>query len=125
MQFPDGETWPARVISSVSYADIAMLRLTEKPDNLQPVRLGDSDKLKIGEELFVVGAPYGLQFTFTAGHFSSRRDQEETITGEPLSPCPFLREEDSRFACAIHPTRPRKCREVLPAVSPLCPQCSR
>ena len=48
-----------------------------------------------------------------------------TITGEPLSPCPFLREDDARFACAIHPTRPRICREFRPAVSPHCPLSTR
>ncbi len=84
VQFADGKTYPARVISSLSYADIAMLRLLELPENLHTVRLGNSDKLKIGQELFVVGAPYGLHFTFTAGHFSARRDQQDTITGEAL-----------------------------------------
>ena len=48
-----------------------------------------------------------------------------TTTGESLSPCPFLQEVDTCFVCAIHPTRPRICREFLPAVSPLCPQCAR
>jgi len=48
-----------------------------------------------------------------------------TITGESLSPCPFLQGDGIRFSCAIHPTRPRICREFLPAVSPLCPQCAR
>ena len=44
------------------------------------------------------------------------------ITGEPLSPCPFLQEDGMRFSCAIHSTRPRICRECLPAVAPVCPQ---
>ena len=45
-----------------------------------------------------------------------------TITGEPLSPCPFLQKDGARFACAIHTTRPRICREFRPGVAPLCPQ---
>jgi serine protease Do len=84
VQFSDGETYPARVISSVSYADIAMIRLLEKPKKLHTVKLGNSDKLKTGQELFVIGAPYGLQFSFTAGHFSGRRITEDPITKESL-----------------------------------------
>ena len=45
-----------------------------------------------------------------------------TVTGDPLSPCPFLRKEDGGFSCSIHPTRPRICREYRPASSFLCPQ---
>ena len=48
-----------------------------------------------------------------------------TITGEPLSPCPFLQNDGTRFSCAIHSTRPRICREFRPAVAPLCPQFTR
>lgn len=84
VQFANGEAYPARVISAVTYADIAMIRLLKKPEKLYPVKLGDSDKLKPGQELFVVGAPYGLRFTFTAGHFSSRRDRESPFTGEAM-----------------------------------------
>jgi Fe-S-cluster containining protein len=45
-----------------------------------------------------------------------------TITGEPLSPCPFLQENGTRFSCAIYPTRPGICREFRPGIGPVCPQ---
>lgn len=84
VQFPNGENYEARVISAVTTADIAMLRLLEPPPKLPTVKLGNSDKLKIGEELFVIGAPYGLHFTFTTGHFSGRRTHVDPITAEQL-----------------------------------------
>jgi Fe-S-cluster containining protein len=48
-----------------------------------------------------------------------------TITGEPLSPCPFLQEDGTRFSCTIYRTRPRICREFRPGVDPCCPQSPR
>ena len=38
--------------------------------------LGDSDKVEVGDEVFVVGAPYGLSRTLTAGHISGRHSSD-------------------------------------------------
>ena len=48
-----------------------------------------------------------------------------TITGEPLSPCPFLQKNGTGFSCAIYSTRPNICREFRPAAAPVCPQYTR
>ena len=45
-----------------------------------------------------------------------------TITGEPLSPCPFLQKDGTRFSCTIYETRPEICREFPPGSSEICPQ---
>lgn len=84
VQFDDGKTYEARVTSSYPMADIALLRLTERPEKLNFAQMGDSDRLRPGNEVFVVGAPYGFEFTLTAGHFSGRRIFDESITEEPL-----------------------------------------
>ena len=36
-------------------------------------KLGDSDQVDVGDEIFVIGAPYGISRTLTAGHISGRR----------------------------------------------------
>ncbi len=78
VQLANGDVIPADVISSITAADIAMIKLKHVPDNLAHVPLGNSDTLSVGEELFAIGAPRELFHTFTAGHFSSRRIYEET-----------------------------------------------
>ncbi len=44
------------------------------------------------------------------------------VTGEPLSPCPFLQKNGNGFACAIYATRPDICSELVPGTAPVCPQ---
>jgi serine protease Do len=72
VEFADSQTVTARVVSTAVYADVALLQLDSVPPGLTPARLGDSDKVEVGDEVFVVGAPYGLSPTLTVGHVSGR-----------------------------------------------------
>ncbi len=84
VEFSRGELIPARVIGSALSADIALLQLEHSPANASPVTLGNSDKLEVGDQIFVVGAPYGLSRTLTAGHVSGRHllnERSENTSG--------------------------------------------
>ncbi len=72
VKFLDGTSVQAQVVSSVVPADIALLQLSELPKEAAVARLGDSDKVEVGEKIFVVGAPYGIGHTLTVGHVSAR-----------------------------------------------------
>jgi S1-C subfamily serine protease len=72
VEFSGGELIPARVTGSAFSADVAVLQLERKPVNAVAATLGDSDKVDVGDQIFVVGAPYGLSLTLTAGHVSGR-----------------------------------------------------
>ena len=72
VEFSGGELIPARVIGSALSADVALLQLDQNPGNAAAAALGDSDKVDVGDPIFVVGAPYGLSRTLTAGHVSGR-----------------------------------------------------
>ncbi len=72
-EFSDGTRKPGQVIASSPAADVALLRLDGVPDGVRPARLGDSDAVRVGQAVFVIGAPYGLGHTLTVGHISSRR----------------------------------------------------
>lgn len=69
----NGKSYPARVVSSIPFADLALVKIITPPPNLPVADAGDSDGIRIGQEVFVVGAPYGLSQTLTVGHFSGRR----------------------------------------------------
>ena len=72
IQTGSGERIPARVIASEPAADIALLQLERMPAGLTPASLGNSDEVQIGQQSFVVGAPYGLHPTVTVGYISGR-----------------------------------------------------
>lgn len=69
----DGKRVPAKVVGSAPLADVALLQLDPVPDGLQAVRLGDSSRLRVGDQVFVLGAPYGAEHTLTVGYVSARR----------------------------------------------------
>jgi len=70
IEFTDGEIIPAKVISAYSGADIALLELIWPKKNAITVKLGDSDQVKIGEQVFIVGAPFGLGHSLSSGYVS-------------------------------------------------------
>src|SRR4029078_5397087 len=70
VEFPNGQEIMARVISSDVRSDVALLQLNELPRDIVPATLGDSNKIEVGDQVFVVGAPYGISQTLTAGHLS-------------------------------------------------------
>ena len=73
VRFQDGRTLEAKVIGASMQADVALLRLDSVPYDLVTVELGNSNLVDIGDEVFVVGAPYGVDHTLTVGYLSGRR----------------------------------------------------
>ena len=88
VQFLDGHKMDAKVVGSVTLADVALLKLHPVPDNLVVAKLGDSDKVTAGDQVFVVGAPYGIQHTLTVGYVSGRRRPKNF--SDQLVPIEFL-----------------------------------
>jgi S1-C subfamily serine protease len=67
----DGETYPAQLVGRDAPNDIAVLKITAPADSLIPVEFGDSAKLKVGQLIYAIGNPFGLERTMTTGIISS------------------------------------------------------
>ena len=65
--FWDGTELPAKVVGADPRTDVAVVRLEKLPKNLTAARLGDSEKLEVGEWVLAIGSPLGLEQTVTAG----------------------------------------------------------
>ncbi len=75
VQFYDGEQIPARVSRLSNPADVALIKLQYPPKNPNVAKIGNSDSVKIGDPVFVIGAPMGLEFSLSSGIISGRHSQ--------------------------------------------------
>ena len=60
----------AKVIGSDEQSDIALLKVKAK--NLQPVKIGNSEDIKVGQWVLAIGSPFGFESTVTAGIVSAK-----------------------------------------------------
>jgi S1-C subfamily serine protease len=68
--FNDGTEAPAGVVGRDRKTDVAVLKV-DNINNLSVAKLGDSDKVQVGEEVIAAGAPIGLRSTVTQGIISA------------------------------------------------------
>lgn len=81
VKFANGDVIDARVLASAPLADVALLQLDRVPTGAVVARLADASKVSIGDPVFVVGAPYGLEHTLTVGHVSGRHKPNVVTSG--------------------------------------------
>jgi S1-C subfamily serine protease len=67
----DGSQHEARVIGRDISSDVAVIKIDAPPELLFPVFFGDSSRLKVGQRVFAIGNPFGLERTLTTGIVSS------------------------------------------------------
>lgn len=79
VEFTTGQRLTARVVASAPAADIALLKLGARPSLVVPAKIGNSDSVEVGEQIFIVGAPLGVTHTLTVGHVSARRRPSRTF----------------------------------------------
>ena len=71
VRFENGEELTARVVGADPSTDVALLKLDSLPDGVEPLDLGSTESLEIGDLVVAIGSPFGLQGTVTAGIVSA------------------------------------------------------
>ncbi|EKA60192.1 peptidase S1 and S6 chymotrypsin/Hap [Janibacter hoylei PVAS-1] len=89
----DGKTYAATIAGEDASTDLAVVSLTDPPDDLRPITIGSSQQLQVGDPVMAVGNPLGLSGTVTTGIVSaldrpvttSSADEQEQ-QGSPFGP---------------------------------------
>jgi len=67
----DGKTYNAYLVGVYPRRDIAVLKIDAPKSKLHPVKLGSSKNLQVGQNVYAIGNPYGLDWTMTKGIISA------------------------------------------------------
>jgi S1-C subfamily serine protease len=80
--FENGNSYPAEVIGSDPYSDLAILSVDAPTSEFKPIDIVSSSYLNVGDPVIAIGNPLGLESTMTIGIVSQvRRTIEESQTG--------------------------------------------
>lgn len=85
VRLADGTTVPAEIVGTDPLNDLAVLKIEVEPEKLQPVELGSSADLRVGQRAIAIGNPLGLERSLSVGVISAlsrqlpRQDTERSL----------------------------------------------
>ena len=85
VEFMGGDSVTARVVSSEPTADLSLLKLDRVPAGALVARMANSDDVRIGDQVIVIGAPYGLTYSMSVGWISARWPPNTVYKTMPLA----------------------------------------
>ncbi|KAL9224954.1 hypothetical protein vseg_000929 [Gypsophila vaccaria] len=81
----DQSTYEAKIVGYDQDKDVAVLAIDAPKDKLRPIPVGVSADLLVGQKVFAIGNPFGLDHTLTTGVISGlRREISSAATGRPI-----------------------------------------
>jgi S1-C subfamily serine protease len=80
----DQSDWKATVVGAEPDKDLAVLRIAAPESKLPPLLLGTSHDLKVGQKVFAIGNPFGLDETLTTGIVSALGRTIDAVTGRKI-----------------------------------------
>ncbi|MEN8200288.1 MAG: trypsin-like peptidase domain-containing protein [Thermodesulfobacteriota bacterium] len=80
----DNSTWKAVLVGAAPDKDLAVLQIDAPARLLKPILVGGSVELQVGQKVFAVGNPFGLDQTITSGIISALGREIKAITGRTI-----------------------------------------
>lgn len=77
----DNSSADARLVGYDPDKDIAVLKIDVPPGRLAKIMIGESSDLQVGQKVFAIGSPFGLDQTLTTGIISGLGRQIESVGG--------------------------------------------
>lgn len=84
VKLTDGTEWDAEILGVAPEFDIAVLKINAPETKLIPLAVGRSDNLLVGQKVFAIGNPFGLDQTLTTGIVSGLGREINSQSGEKI-----------------------------------------
>ena len=80
----DHSSWKAVLVGAAPDRDLAVLQISAPADTLRPIAVGESKNLLVGQKVFAIGNPFGLDQTLTTGVVSALGREITAATGRTI-----------------------------------------
>ncbi|MEO1518540.1 MAG: trypsin-like peptidase domain-containing protein [Bacteroidota bacterium] len=80
----DQSSWEATLVGAAPEKDLAVLKIEAPADLLQPIPVGSSERLRVGQAVYAIGNPFGLDQTLTTGIISALGREINSVGGVPI-----------------------------------------
>lgn len=80
----DRSTWDAELVGSAPEKDLAVLKIKAPNSKMVPIPVGTSEDLRVGQAVYAIGNPFGLDQTLTTGIVSALGREIQTESGFPV-----------------------------------------
>lgn len=80
----DRSTWEAKLVGIAPEKDLAVLLIEAPRNTLSPIPIGVSEDLRVGQSVYAIGNPFGLDQTLTTGIVSALGREIESVAGIPI-----------------------------------------
>jgi len=80
----DQSNWKARRVGVAPDKDLAVLRIDAPANKLRAIPVGTSKDLQVGQSVFAIGNPFGLDQSLTTGVISALGREIESVTRRPI-----------------------------------------
>jgi S1-C subfamily serine protease len=80
----DQSTWDAQLVGGAAEKDLAVLKINAPASKLTPLPIGRSENLRVGQSVFAIGNPFGLDQTLTTGVISALGREIQSVAGVPI-----------------------------------------
>jgi S1-C subfamily serine protease len=81
----DNSTWDAQLVGIAPDQDLALLSIKAPQSRLTPIPIGTSADLQVGQKVFAIGNPFGLDQTLTTGIISALGRELPAVTGRTIA----------------------------------------
>jgi len=80
----DRSVWPAKLVGVAPEKDLAVLKIDISASKLRPIPVGISENLRVGQSVYAIGNPFGLDQTLTTGIVSALGREIQSVAGIPI-----------------------------------------